>query len=366
MRLKSGEFKVKLERLLKMNLNNIGYTEFFENQVEAKELVARVTKAYQKHYTILTEEGFEASSITGKLQFENEFPKVGDFVVYKKSDDKSHNSILRILNRKTCFSRKEAGSRSSEQILATNIDYAFIVMSLNDDFNLRRIERFLIGAWESGAEPIVILTKVDICSDLEEKLEKIEDVTMGVTVVAVCSLTGYGMQALEEYNIPGKTIALVGSSGVGKSTLINKLAGEEVMFTKGIREDDSMGRHTTTHREMILVKDGACLIDTPGMREFSAFSGEAGLDLEFKDIEDYSKQCKFSNCNHKDEPGCMIIQKLNSNELELSRYQSYLELKREIRHQERKRRNQEIVAAKKVEKLQRKSKPRQKKWSLND
>ena len=345
-----------------MNLYNIGYNEFFEKQVRNDETVGRITIAYQQHYTMVTKEGVLTGGITGKLLLHNQFPKVGDFILYDKSKDGSYNSIYTILDRKSYLSRKEAGFTSNEQILASNIDYAFLVMSLNDDFNLRRIERYLIAAWESGAEPIVILTKADVCDDLEEKLDLIEQVTIGVTVIPISAITGYGMEQLDNYNKLGKTIALVGSSGVGKSTLINSLAKKEAMDTGGIRLDDSRGRHTTTHREMIIVDDGACLIDTPGMREFSVYNGEEGIRHEFEDIESIANSCRFRDCGHKNEPGCMIKKKLETGELDSERYMNYVNLKKEALRQDRKRKRQEQIAVKKSEKDKRKSRPREKTW----
>lgn len=347
-----------------MNLRNIGLNDYFNNQVSENENVGRVTKSYQQKFTFITSEGEETGEITGKMQFEEHHPKVGDFVLYKKSEDKSFNSIYKILDRKSCLSRKEAGLTSNEQILASNIDYVFIVMSLNFDFNLRRIERYLIAAWESGAEPVVILTKADICEDLTEKMELIKSVTVGVEVLSVSAITGFGMDEINKYNTSGSTIALVGSSGVGKSTLINTLAGKEIMDTGDIRIDDSKGKHTTTHREMIIIQDGACLIDTPGMREFTVFNGEVGVEQEFQDIIEISNTCKFSDCKHIDEPGCMISKKLINGELDRKRYDSYINLKKEISHQERKRKKQEQISAKKSSKSKRKSTPRVKRWAV--
>lgn len=344
-----------------MNLNNIGMNEFFNSQLKENESVGRVAKYAQNYYTLATEGGLIGAIITGKMQYESLLPRIGDFVVYETTKDGSLNVISKMLERKTCLSRKVAGGRSDEQVIAANMDYLFLVMSLNEDFNLRRLERYMIGAWESGAEPVVILTKADLTDDYTEQLKLVENITFGITCLPISALTGYNISELDKYNQNGKTIALVGSSGVGKSTLINTLAGKEVMKTDGLRDDDK-GHHTTTHREMIFT-DGASLIDTPGMREFSTFQGQEGLTHEFQDILDIAKACRFDDCRHDGEPDCAIAQAIEEGTLDKKRYRSYLTLEKEISRQDKKRQLQERVQAQKIEKLKRKSKPRNKKWS---
>lgn len=341
---------------------NFGLNEFFTSQVTDNKKIGRVIKHAQNQYTLMCEDGMVPGMITGKLQYENQFPRIGDFVVYETTDDGSLNIIQRILERKTCLSRKVAGGRSDEQVVAANMDFLFIVMSLNEDFNLRRLERYLIGAWESGAEPVVVLTKADLVDDYQEQLNLVEGIAFGIQVLPISAVTGLNIEEIFKYNQVDKTIALVGSSGVGKSTLINTLAGKVLMKTGGLRNDDK-GQHTTTHREMIFT-EGAMLIDTPGMREFSSFNGSMGVTHEFQDIIDLADNCRFGDCQHVNEPGCAIKQALEEGELEHARFKSYLTLEKEIKRQERKRKRQEKLHAQRQAKLKRKSKPREKNWQV--
>jgi len=242
-----------------------------------------------------------------------------------------------VLTRKTKFSRAAAGIEIKEQIVAANIDTVFIIQSLNRDFNMRRLERYLIAAWESGAIPVVVLTKADCCDDVADKMAIVYSTAPGVEIHAISCVTGEGIEEIRKYFVRGKTIALLGSSGVGKSTLANTLAGEELLKTQAIREDDSRGRHTTTRRELVLLPGGGLILDTPGMRSLSLWEADAGMEVMFGDVEELTKLCRFHDCKHRNEPGCAVREALDTGKLEMKRWDSWLKLQKELAHLEAKK-----------------------------
>lgn len=262
---------------------------------------------------------------------------VGDWVALEYDFLLKSTNVRFALKRKTKFSRAAAGSELKEQIVAANADYVFLIQSLNNDFNMRRLERYLIAAWESGATPVVVLTKADCCEDVADKMAIVYETAPGVEVHAISCVTGQGIDEIKGYLTEGKTVALLGSSGVGKSTLANTLAGEELLKTQGIREDDSKGRHTTTHRELILLSDGGLILDTPGMRTLSLWEADTGMDIMFGDIEELITQCRFFDCKHGNEPGCAVRAALDTGKLEAKRWESWLKLQKEMVFLEKKK-----------------------------
>lgn len=265
-----------------------------------------------------------------------DLPAVGDWVLVRLGEPADGATILEILPRRTCFVRKEAGERSREQVVATNIDVVFLMMSMNNDFNLRRLERYLVATRDSGAEPVVLLSKADLTEQSEEMLVAVEAVAGGAPVHLLSSVTGDGLDAVRDYLRPRTTLALLGSSGVGKSTLINVLAGEELLRTQEIRESDDRGCHTTTHRELFLLPGGALMLDTPGMRELTVWEAEERVvEDTFDDIKELAESCKFRDCKHGNEPGCAVRAALESGELDEARWRSHLGLGKELAYEVR-------------------------------
>jgi ribosome biogenesis GTPase len=262
------------------------------------------------------------------------FPTVGDVVTIQVVPD-GDSLITSTLERKSYFSRRDPDKGRGEQAVAANFDYCLIVASLNQDFNLRRIERYLAQTWDSGAVPVVVLTKADLVTEPEKQVAAVEAIANFAEVIAVSTVTGAGLDRLEQYLQPGKTLVLLGSSGVGKSTLVNALAGSEMMTTAEIREDDAKGRHTTTHRQLLQLPNGALVIDTPGMRELGMWDAGTGLSSTFTDVEQVLDQgCRFSDCNHTGEPGCAVTAAIDSGELDQARWDNYLKLQKEILYAE--------------------------------
>ncbi len=243
----------------------------------------------------------------------SEYPAVGDFVMVNWNEFGNSAIIESLLPRKSAFIRKEAGELQQEQVVAANVDIIFLCMALNNDFNLRRLERYISIAWDSGATPVVVMTKSDLCDDLENKLSEVSSVAVGVEILVTTSTEENGYQVLLPFISEGKTVAFIGSSGVGKSTLINRLLGKEHLKTNGLRNDDK-GRHTTTRRELFLLPSGGMVIDTPGMRELGMWDNNAGIEKTFADIEELAFRCKFCNCTHTNEPGCAIQKALETGE----------------------------------------------------
>lgn len=295
------------------------------------ELRARVIAQEKGLYKISNGTEVRTAVVSGKYRYGvktvSDYPAVGDYVIAEWHEGDGNAVITGLFPRRSCFIRKAAGTGNREQVVATNIDTVFICMSLNKNFNIRRLERYLSIAYDSGATPVAVLTKADLCSDVGERIAEAQNAAPGVDVLAVSSLdedTG----AVMRYILPGRTVAFIGSSGVGKSTLTNRLTGTDSIATRETGNDDK-GRHTTTHRELIALPNGAFVIDTPGMRELGMWDSGGGIDTAFADIEALARTCRYSNCTHNGEPGCAIRKALEEGTLDRARWNSYLKLKTE-------------------------------------
>lgn len=302
-------------------------------------LPARIVEVQREQYRAVCEHGEISALLSGAFlntaSEQSDYPAIGDFV-HLKYNEFGASQIVSVLPRTSKFSRTDFSGHAAgyvktvlEQVVSANFDYVFIFTSLNLDFNVGRVARYLSAAYESGGVPVVILTKSDLCDDVASRVSAVQEIAPGVDVIPVSGATGDGLSALVKYIKPGKTCVFLGMSGVGKSTLLNALAGEEVMLTKEIREDDARGRHTTTYRRLVMLPSGAMLIDTPGMRELGLWNAVGGIMTAFSDVEALAETCKFADCRHETEPGCAIKAALEDGSLSAEKYKSYLAQQRE-------------------------------------
>ncbi len=321
-------------------LEELGWNLFFQKHFQMLKIPgsvpARISSESKSLYRVYSQYGELTVKISGKLRYrvgiESPHPAVGDWVVIKPRINEKTGIIHSILPRKSNFSRKVAGERTQEQVVASNIDTVFIVSGLDGgrNFNLRRIERYLTLAWNSGASPVVVLNKMDLCPDIGPYVQKVEAIATDIPIHSVSAKERIGLDALRKYLTKGNTAAFLGSSGVGKSALINSLLGADRQETREVREDDRMGRHTTTRRELILLPGGGVVIDTPGMRELQMWVGEDDLQDTFYDIAILSQRCRFQDCTHNTEPDCAVRDAVATGALDSARLESYRKLKNEL------------------------------------
>lgn len=321
-----------------MELSEIGLDHWFKDQANELcgygESIARVAAVDRDQYIIRNEDGEVPAALTGRFVHTSEsrtdLPCVGDWVCVQYHDSRTHASIHHILPRKSFLRRKSPGRNIEFQMIAANIEVAFIVQSCHYDFNVRRLERYLVMVNEGHIEPVILLTKTDLISPevLKQLVDKIRHAGIGARIITLSNVTGKGVDQIREFMLPGKTYCLLGSSGVGKTTLINRLVGDSGLETREVSHTGE-GRHTTTRRQLIVLEHGGLLIDMPGMRELGMLGVSEGIDDSFADIQEYSKNCRFANCTHTNEPGCAVQRAIEQDELNAEHFQNYLKLKKE-------------------------------------
>ncbi len=319
-------------------LNQLGWThnqdrDFAPFVTETLE-PGRIIRESRQRYTLGTATGDCEAQVAGRLIHRagdaSELPVIGDWVAIHRAES-LEATISAVLPRASKLSRKVAGRRTEEQVIAANVDTILLVMGLDGDYNLRRLERFMVSAWESGAQPMVVLNKADVCNDVADRRAAVETITLGAPVLITSCSSGDGIEELLEQLQPGQTVVVSGSSGVGKSTLINCLLGNERLRTGAVREGDDRGRHTTTHRELVALTNGTLLIDSPGIRELQLWNAESGMDQAFGDIQSLAIECRFNDCTHHNEPGCAVRQAIDSGRLDSARLRNLHNLEKEQR-----------------------------------